>query len=220
MEERFAKLSAVWVAGIGSVWALLSVQVVLHQVLAYRHLVHEGVPCDPAWLREVAYSDGRLERFFFAFLLVIPLPTLWAVARSSQEKALRPITVLLAALALVQILLIPINYGVLVGHAYLPQLVITESAKERELEEKTERMKAADDQGATAESATDGDSESFSGRMWELYRSEEHVHLLTIDDESPPRKRIRVVPTDELGMTEIVAVDSLYGILTEGQTCP
>jgi len=184
---RVRRASPGWVAVAASLWAVATVQFFLRHVLRYRDLVHDGVPCDPAWLPPVALSRGPAEGLFFGLLLLLPIPTLYAVGRLTPQPAWRPATILLGLVAIVQVVLVPIHYGVLVSQATVPRLLLPD--------------------------VDDGT------RVWELHRSSSHVHLLVQDDGQPPVRRVRVVPVEEWGSVEIEAVDSFYGILTEGRTC-
>jgi hypothetical protein len=183
----FRTATAPWAAALGALWALLSVQLFLRHVLSYRDIVHNGVPCDPSWLPQVALTPGPFQAGFFALLLLIPLPTLWAVTWLARHAKWRPAAVLLGLMVIVQVLVIPVHYGVLISHEGLRRLDFQD-----------------------AEPGT---------RVWELYRTEENVHLLVVDSATPPTRRLRSMPAEDVGTIDIVAVDGLFEILMEGRTC-
>ncbi len=94
----------------GVAWAVAAVQLVMRHVFYLEDLLLEPLPCDPFWLGWLARDDtGVVEPLFFAGLVFLTMPTLFCLARAGRRRAW---AAFLAPLALAQVLLLPVHFGV------------------------------------------------------------------------------------------------------------
>jgi hypothetical protein len=104
------------VAGI--ILSMLMIQVVMRQCFFYSNLLlAESLPAKPSWLARLMYNDGLMSLFFSGLMAgtLIPAAILFNLYRSSDERrSLKLLRGLLAFLVAVQVLLLPVNYGVLI----------------------------------------------------------------------------------------------------------
>lgn len=104
---------------IGIAFSLGMIQLVMRQCFFFSDLLlARSLPAEPAWLVRIAF-DEKLAPLFFTGLVAgcaVPLAIFWALrtmpVRSTRDAFGRG---LLAFLAAVQLLLLPINYGVLIS---------------------------------------------------------------------------------------------------------
>jgi hypothetical protein len=94
------------------------IQVVMRQCFFYSNLLlAESLPAKPSWLARLMYNDGLMSLFFSGLMAgtLIPAAILFNLFRSSDERrSLKLLRGLLAFLVAVQVLLLPVNYGVLI----------------------------------------------------------------------------------------------------------
>ena len=106
----------------GIVFAVLIIQFVMRQCFALSNLLlADRLPGEPAWLVGLLFDEWQVPLYFTALVAAcaVPVAILARVRRSAVPLALRG---LLAFLAMVQVLLLPINYGVLVVDKSLPRV--------------------------------------------------------------------------------------------------
>lgn len=119
---RVTGASAHWLLVVGVAWAVLAVQFVMRHVIHFQNLLLDPVPCDPPWLRAVMLDDsGRLAPFYFVALLALLAPTAFAFLRLPKTGwvAARG---LLGLLLFVQVLLLPVHFGIVGAAAPLARL--------------------------------------------------------------------------------------------------
>ncbi|MDX1999958.1 MAG: hypothetical protein SF066_19755 [Thermoanaerobaculia bacterium] len=111
-----------WLVVGGVAWAVLAVQFVMHHVIHFQNLLLDPVPCDPPWLRSVMLDgSGRLAPFYFVGLLALLAPTAFAFFRLPKTgwMAARG---LLGLLLFVQVLLLPVHFGIVGAAAPLARI--------------------------------------------------------------------------------------------------
>ena len=112
----------------GILFSLLMIQLVMRQCFLLSNLLlAEDIPADPSWLRGLllAQTDGPMALYFSALLagVVISSGIFYALKKqpNTTPTALF-LTSLLGFLLFVQILLIPVNYGILVVDKSMPRV--------------------------------------------------------------------------------------------------
>jgi hypothetical protein len=117
----------------GIVFAVIMIQFVMRQCFLFSNLLlAPGLPSEPAWLVRLLIDDQLMPLYFSALVAgcAIPLAILLTL-RAPRGQGVSPfLKSLLAFLAAVQILLLPINYGVLIVDKTLPRVT---SLGEKEL---------------------------------------------------------------------------------------
>lgn len=179
---------------LAGLWGVATVQLMLRKVLHYHDLLFRDLPCQPWWLRRQALAEGSDVLHvdaFFALLMLLPIPTLWAARRLWNTPGWRVIAVKLAALALVQILLIPIHFGVLVRGGDVPRIA-----------------------------AVEGDQHAAPGdRTWVIFRTAETKHFLVRPGDGGSDRILEVQGSEGSSQIEVLAFDRLYQVLAERQVC-
>jgi len=111
---------------LGILFAVLMIQFVMRQCFFLSDLLlASALPAEPAWLVDLML-DGRLMPLYFSALVAgcaVPIAILWALRNapvSGPGEAFG--RGLLAFLAAVQVLLLPINYGVLIADKTLARV--------------------------------------------------------------------------------------------------
>jgi hypothetical protein len=110
----------------GIVFAVIAIQFVMRQCFVFSDLLlARNLPPEPAWLVKLLLDDRLMPLYFslLTALCAVPLAIL-AVLRNTeaQSPSAALAGALLAFLAAVQILLLPINYGVLIADKALPRV--------------------------------------------------------------------------------------------------
>jgi hypothetical protein len=113
-------------AVFGIVFTVIVIQMAMRQCFVFTDLLlARELPTEPAWLVRLLVDD-RLMLIYFALLLaacVVPVAILVALRNGVAVDGPTTFAIgLLACLAAVQILLLPINYGVLVVDKTLPRV--------------------------------------------------------------------------------------------------
>lgn len=107
---------------VGVAWAVVAVQFVMHHVIHFQNLLLDPVPCDPPWLRSVMLDgSGWLAAFYFVSLLALLAPTAFTFLRL-PKTGWRPARGLLGLLLFVQVLLLPVHFGIVGAAAPLARL--------------------------------------------------------------------------------------------------
>jgi len=110
---------------LGIVFAVIMIQFVMRQCFLFSNLLlAPELPSEPAWLVKLLIDDSLMPLYFSALVAgcAIPLAIL-VTLRASEGQSVSPfLKGLLAFLAAVQILLLPINYGVLIVDKTLPRV--------------------------------------------------------------------------------------------------
>jgi hypothetical protein len=102
----------------GIILSVLMIQLVMRQCFFYSNLLlAQSLPAKPSWFAPLMSNDGLMSLFFSGLIAgtVIPAAILFSLYASSDERrSLTLLRGLLAFLVAVQVLLLPVNYGVLV----------------------------------------------------------------------------------------------------------
>jgi hypothetical protein len=109
-------------AWLGVVFGLVMIQFVMRQCFVFINLlVADDLPAEPSWLVALLLDDTFMPLYFGALVAscAVPIVIFWAIARETVSPIARG---MLAFLAGVQLLLLPINYGVLVVDKALPRV--------------------------------------------------------------------------------------------------
>jgi hypothetical protein len=109
----------------GIVFAVVAIQFVMRQCFGLTNLLlAANLPADPAWLVALLLDDRLMPLFFSALIIgcAIPLFILVALPSAEGRGSLAILKGLLASLVVMQVLLLPINYGVLIVDKTLPRV--------------------------------------------------------------------------------------------------
>jgi hypothetical protein len=112
----------------GILFALLMIQLVMRQCFQLNNLLlAENLPADPSWLRSllVAPTDGPMALYFSALLAGVAVSAVIFFAlkhRADTTGNALLLNSLLGFLLGVQLLLIPVNYGILIVDKAMPQV--------------------------------------------------------------------------------------------------
>ncbi len=106
----------------GSLWAAVVARFVLHPISRFQNLLLETVPHEPRWIRAVLLdTSDTLAPLYFAGLLVVVVPTAFCFLRLPLNAG-RPARVLLGLLLVVQLLLVPVHFGIVGAAATVPRI--------------------------------------------------------------------------------------------------
>jgi hypothetical protein len=107
-----------WLAVAGIVFAVIMIQLVMRQCFFFSDLLlAPNLPPEPRWLSGLLLDDRWMPLYFTGLVAgcFVSLATLWALHGSPVQGTMDVFARgLLAFLAAVQLLLLPINYGVLI----------------------------------------------------------------------------------------------------------
>jgi hypothetical protein len=101
------------------------IQFVMRQCFFFHDLLlADALPSEPAWLARLLLDDRFMPLYFSAMMLAcaVPIAILAALRRVPAEGPLAFARVLLAFLVAVQVLMLPVNYGVLIVDNVLPRV--------------------------------------------------------------------------------------------------
>ncbi|HEX2457950.1 MAG TPA: hypothetical protein VHI99_29910 [Vicinamibacterales bacterium] len=122
---REALLHPRWLTIAGIVVAVLVIQLVMRQCFAFSDLLlaHE-LPRDPAWLVKLLVDDTLMPIYFSALVAAcaVSIGILIIARRAGSNGPSKSAWALLAFLAAVEVLLLPVNYGVLIVDKALPRV--------------------------------------------------------------------------------------------------
>jgi hypothetical protein len=131
LPERICASAHAWIVEptrltiFGIVFAVVMIQFVMRQCFVFNDLLlARELPGSPAWLVNLLLDDRLMPLYFTAMVAGCAVPIAILVALRSVERP-GPLSVakgLLAFLAAVQVLLLPINYGVLIVDKALPRV--------------------------------------------------------------------------------------------------
>jgi len=136
LRSRFQAIrpSAFYVTGI--IFAILVIQFVARQCFVFNNLLLARTLPGPAWLQAVLLDDqDQVASLFFAGLVGATAITA-AFLMAGNKRLAEPeqggwLAQLLALLLLLQALLLPINYSILIAHKSFPRLAETQSPARR-----------------------------------------------------------------------------------------
>ena len=176
------------VAGI--VFCVAMIQLVMRQCFLFSDLLlARSLPAEPAWLARIAL-DERLAPLYFSGLVaacVVPFAILWALRGAPVASAAGAFgRGLLAFLAGVQLLLLPINYGVLISDKSLARV------------------------------ATLGDRPLTEGEeAWLVWEGKDGVTFL-VANRDRDRRRLVTLARGDVKKTEIIGFDRILPVLFGG----
>ena len=180
------------VAGI--VFCVAMIQLVMRQCFLFSNLLlAPRLPAEPAWLARIAL-DERLAPLYFSALVAacaVPLAILWALRGAPVASAAGAFgRGLLAFLAGVQLLLLPINYGVLISDKSLPRVA---AVGERPVAEGEE--------------------------AWLVWEGKDGVTFL-VASRDRDRRRLVTLARGDVKKTEIIGFDRILPVLFGGGRNP
>lgn len=123
LRARIMRPRRLAVAGI--VFAVIIIQFVMRQCFAFNNLLlAPALPSQPAWLAELLLHDEFMPLYFSALVAAcaVPLAIAIMVRHADVQDLSRFLKGLLVFLAAVQVLLLPVNYGVLIVDKALPRV--------------------------------------------------------------------------------------------------
>jgi hypothetical protein len=169
-------------AAFGIVFAVIAIQFVMRQCFFVNNLLlAPDDPSRPAWLTYLIVHDEVMPLYFSALVVMAALPCAILVAlRAADPREVSPFaTGLLAFLAVVQIVLLPVNYGYLIVDKRLPRV------------------------------AALGDEPIDPGAMgWLVWEGKDGVTFLVRDPELG-RRSLVTLPRDQAKRIEIVGFDPI-----------
>jgi hypothetical protein len=167
---------------VGVVFAIVVIQFVMRQCFLVNNLLlASDDPTRPPWLMYLMMHDELMPLYFSGLVAAAALSCaiLFAVRDADPREAPPSATRLLAFLAAVEILLLPVNYGVLIVDKKLPRV------------------------------AALGDKPLADGqRAWLVWEGKDGVTFLVRDGDRG-RRALLTVPRDEAKRTEIVGFDAI-----------
>jgi hypothetical protein len=110
---------------LGILLAVVMIQFVMRQCFVFNDLLLEHeLPANPAWLVSLLRDDQFMPLYFSGLVAAcaVPITILVVVGKTDTLRPWRLARGLLALLAAVQILLLPINYGVLIVDKTMPRV--------------------------------------------------------------------------------------------------
>jgi hypothetical protein len=110
---------------LGIVFAVIMIQFVMRQCFVFSNLLlARDLPPEPGWLVALLLDDRLMPVYFSALVAAcaVPLAILWALGKAEAPGPGGFAKGLLVFLAAVQVLLLPINYGVLIVDKALPRV--------------------------------------------------------------------------------------------------
>jgi hypothetical protein len=111
---------------LGIVFAVIMIQFVMRQCFVFSNLLlARDLPPEPGWLVTLLLDDRLMPVYFSALVAAcaVPLAILWALRKAEAPGGPGGFAKgLLVFLAAVQVLLLPINYGVLIVDKALPRV--------------------------------------------------------------------------------------------------
>jgi hypothetical protein len=113
-------------AVFGIVFSVIMIQFVMRQCFVFNDLLlARDLPPEPAWLVTLLLNDQLMPLYFSTLVAAcaVPLAILWVLRKAeAQRGSAASARGLLAFLVAVQVLLLPINYGVLIVDKALPRV--------------------------------------------------------------------------------------------------
>jgi hypothetical protein len=110
----------------GIVFAISIIQLVMRQCFVFNNLLlAPDLPREPGWLAKLLLDDRFMPLYFSSLVAACaaPLAILWALRKAEAQSGLAACARgLLAFLVAVQVLLLPINYGVLIVDKVVPRI--------------------------------------------------------------------------------------------------
>jgi hypothetical protein len=166
----------------GIVVSIVLIQFVIRQCLRFTNLLLRRELPPPAWVQALLLDDtGALQPLYFSALLAAILGLAWLlvlVEATRQERWRRPLLDwILAVLVLIQFLLLPVTFGILIENQQVPRVTTIDG----------EEMLKSDVQAWRVWEGKD--SVTFFVRRWDKGHETQRT-LLTLDKESIEKTEI------------------------------
>jgi hypothetical protein len=193
--ENFADLPA-RVLLVAVVFSVAWLQFVVRQCFFFSNLLLSRTLPEPKWMAQDILLDrgGGLQQIYFAVLLGACLGTLylWWLARRREAKWTAGST-LVAALAAIQFLFLPVSFGVLIANKEVPRVT-----------------------------SLNGKEPLAAGQAaWRIWEGKEGVVFLTApaDPKAAPGQpwTLTTIDKKEIKKTEIIGYDRILNLLFEGK---
>jgi hypothetical protein len=113
------------IAWCGVAVAVIMIQFVMRQCFLLNNLLlAPKLPADPAWLVDLLFSEQWTPIYFAGLVLMCGVSaSIWIAVRNAEPLGLLGVSRgLLAFLVVVQVLLLPVNYGIIVMDRVLPRV--------------------------------------------------------------------------------------------------
>ena len=174
----------------GIVFAVIMIQFVMRQCFFFSNLLlARNLPAEPAWLATLLLDDQLMPLYFSGLVTASAIPIailLWL--RADSSRTVSPfLKHLLLLLAVVQILLLPINYGILIVDKSVPRVTAVGKTPL-----------------ATGEEA------------WLVWEGQNGVTYL-VRRQADKHRALVTMPRAEAERTEIVAFDRIFPMLFGAQ---
>jgi hypothetical protein len=172
----------------GIIFAIVAIQFVMRQCFLFNNLLlADRLPSEPSWLVALLLNGSLAPLYFSALVALCLVPLLILVRVRGAEDVSGPARALLVFLAAVQLLLLPVNYGVLIVDKTLPRVA--------SLDGKTP--------------LTAGDT------AWLVWEGKDGVTFLVRSGDAA-RRSLVTLKKDDVARTEIVAFDPILPTLFPG----
>jgi hypothetical protein len=125
LRVRICLLQPTRLALFGILFAMVMIQFVMRQCFFFSDLLlARELPANPAWLVKLLLDNQLIDLYFSALVAAcaVSIAILIALRNVAPQGSLIPARRLLAFLATVQFLLLPINYGMLIVDQALPRV--------------------------------------------------------------------------------------------------
>ena len=170
----------------GILFAVIMIQVLMRQCFSFNNLLLARNLPAPGWLAWLALNDRWMALYFTGLVAgcVVSLATLWALRGSPVQGTMDVFARgLLAFLAAVQVLLLPINYGYLIADKSLARVA---SLGNKPLEERED--------------------------AWLVWEGKEGVTFL-VQNQEKKRRALVTLPRDDVKKTEIIGFDRILPVV-------
>jgi len=159
----------------GNVFSLLLIQFVMRQCLPFNNLLlrRDGLP-QPDWMQALLLDDtGILQPLYFSALVACVLGLAWLLFQVSRRETWPwPVpTCIFAFLVLVQFLMLPVNFGILVENQDMPRVTTIEGKEKLKPDVQAWRVWEGKD------------SVTFFVRRWDGKSCETERTLLTLENK-------------------------------------
>jgi hypothetical protein len=173
----------------GIVVSVLLIQLVLRQCFFFSNLLlAPQLPPDPAWLAQLLLDDRLMPLYFSGMVAgcALPVALLWALRGTQPPSQVAMCAkALLACLVAVQLLLLPVNYGVLIVDKSLPRVAAL-----------GEKLLAAGEEA------------------WLVWEGKDGVTwLVRSRKENSERRALVTLPRGDVKRTEITGYDRILSVL-------
>lgn len=198
--NRWEKISSWWSKPTrftlgGIIFSVVMIQFVMRQCFLFSNLLLVPSLPEPGWLRSLLLSEDAYMSLYFSGLLAGTAVTggLFLLARGMEEgqtNLSRFMVGLLAFLFAVQLLMLPVNYGILITDKVMAKVASLDGQKDLE-----KRQEA-----------------------WLVWEGKEGVtYLIRGSDEGKETRKLITLPRKDIKKVEIIAYDTILRVIFFGQ---